>query len=124
VDVRDGLLRLAALGRGERLADPGAELVAVGVVEPPDPLAVRGRRGVQGAVGPVGDAPVLVRRAVPGVHLPDTAGVGDVDVGFGGVAGPLGHGDARGVEAGAPAGFGFGVVEQPVRDHRGRVLVG
>src|SRR5437763_2990778 len=123
VDVRHGLFRLAAFGLPERLADPRAELVAVGVVEPPDRLAVRRRRGVQGAVWPVGDAAVRAGRAIPGVDLPDAAGVGDVDVGVRRVACPIGHGDAGRVEAGAPACLGFGVVEQAVRDHGGRVLV-
>ena len=54
----------------ERLALPHPELVAVGVGEPPDPLARRVDAAHPGAVGAVGDLAVRAGRAVPGVDLP------------------------------------------------------
>src|SRR5439155_26053347 len=68
-----GLRSLTVWPAGERLTYPLTELVAVGVVEPPDVLAVRADRGVPGAVGPVGDLAVQVGGAVPGVDLPHPA---------------------------------------------------
>ena len=53
----------------EGLAAPHAELVAVLVVEPPDPRAVRGQHAVRRAVGPVRHLALLARRPVPGVQL-------------------------------------------------------
>ena len=106
----------------ERLADPHPELVAVGVVEPPDRGAVGARRAVACAVRPVGDLPVGVGGPVPGVDLPGAGGVRRVDAVIRGVPRPVGHRDARGREPAAPAVLDGGVGEQGVRDLRSRVL--
>src|SRR5690606_34652525 len=66
VEARRGELVLAAL---EALTAPDAELVAVLVVEPPDPLTVRREHAVRGAVGPMGHLSLLTGRPVPGIQL-------------------------------------------------------
>ncbi len=66
VQARGGQLVLAA---GETLPAPDAELVAVLVVEPPDPLAVRGEHPVRRAVRPVRHLALLTGGPVPGVQL-------------------------------------------------------
>ncbi|CAM5610919.1 hypothetical protein SALBM311S_05971 [Streptomyces alboniger] len=53
----------------EGLTAPDPELVAVLVVEPPHPPAVRGEHAVRRAVRPVGHLALLTRRSVPGVQL-------------------------------------------------------
>ena len=53
----------------EGLPHPDPELVAVGVREPPDPLAVRRQHAVRRPVRPVRDLPLLAGRPVPGVQL-------------------------------------------------------
>ena len=87
---------------------PDAELVAVGVGEPPDRLAVGAERAHQRAVGPVGDLAVLAGLAVPGVLLDDAADVGGVEVAVRGVLRPLRQGDPRRAEPGLPAGGDLG----------------
>ncbi len=84
---------------GERLALPGAELVAVGVVEPPHLGAVRRQRAVAGAVVPVGDLPHLTAAAVPGEQLEGAGRVADVQAAVRGVAGPLRKADPGGAQA-------------------------
>ncbi len=90
----------------ERLLLPDAELVPVGVVEPPDLLAVRGQRTVAGAVRTVGDLPVHVGVTVPGVELEGAGRVRDVEAAGGRVLGPVGQGDAGGSEALLPEACG------------------
>ena len=93
---------------GERLGPPDAELVAVGVGEPPDGLAVRAERGHQRAVGPVGHLAVLVGLPVPRVLLDDAADVGGVEAAVRGVLRPVRQGDPRRAEPGLPAGGDLG----------------
>lgn len=74
-----GLVRRpsAPIAAVERLTHPHPELVAVGVVEPPDRLAVRRQYPVRRAVRPVGDLSLLPGRPVPCVQLVRPRRVGD-----------------------------------------------
>ena len=104
-DLRDGDGVRAAR---EGLRVPDAELVAVGVGEPPDGLAVRAERAHQRPVGAVGHLAALVGLAVPGVLLDDAADVGGVEAAVRGVVRPLRQGHPRGAEACLPAGGDLG----------------
>ena len=117
--ARDGRLGRPAV---EGLADPHPELVAVGVVEPPDRGAVGARRAAACAVRPIGDPPMGVRGPVPGVDLPGSGGVRRVDAVVRGIPRPIGHRDARGREPAAPAVLDGVIGEEGVRDLRSRVL--
>jgi hypothetical protein len=101
---------------GERLGHPDAELIAVGVGEPPDGLAVGAERADQRAVGPIGRLTVLVGLAVPGVLLDHAAEVGGVEVPVRRVLRPVGQRHARSTEAGLPAGGDLGGEGGGVRD--------
>ncbi len=83
----------------EGLAAPDAELVAVLVVEPPDPLPVRGEHTVRRAVRPVRDLALLARRTVPGVQLIRPRRVRHEQGTVGCVLRPVGQGHAGRPEA-------------------------
>jgi len=91
---------------GERLTHPDAELVAVGVGEPPHLFAVRGQRAVAGPVRPVGHLAAFAGGAVPGVQLEGAGGVADVEAPVGGVRRPVGQRDPGGPQALLPDGDG------------------
>ena len=121
LDARDGELGDRAVGQtGEGLGDPVAELVAVGVGEPPHPLTVGRQRGGVGAAAPVGDLAVDVGGAVPDVHLGRPAQVRRVDTAVGGVAGPPRTRHPGGGEPRAPALLTL-VVEESIRYGSGGV---
>ncbi len=77
------------------LRPPDAELVAVGVVEPPDRAAVGGQGAVARAVGPVGHLPGGAGVAVPGVQLEGARDVRDVEAPGGRVLRPVREGHPR-----------------------------
>src|ERR1044072_4179112 len=92
---------------GERLAPPRAELIALGVGEPVDPLAGGVDRGVGRALGPVGHLAVGAAGTVPGVDLPGAGGVGAIDRAVRGEPCPGGQRHARRSEPGLPAFLGL-----------------
>ncbi len=92
----------------ERLAHPHPELVAVGVVEPPDRLAVRRQYPVRRPVRPVGDLPLLPGRPVPRVQLVRPRRVGDEQRTVRRVLRPVGQRHPGRPEALLPLRNGFG----------------
>ncbi len=88
-EARGGGLVLSA---AERLAHPYTELVAIGVAEPPDCLAVRRQHPVGGPVGPVGHLALPSARPVPGVQLVGPGRVGHEEGAVRRVLGPVGQG--------------------------------
>ncbi len=101
--VQAGHGRLVRAAR-EGLAPPDAELVAVLVVEPPDPLAVGREHAVRRAVGPVRDLALLAARAVPGVQLVRPRRVRHEQGAVRGVLGPVGQRHPRRPEPLLPVG--------------------
>ena len=82
--------RLAAPAR-ERLTHPVAELVALGVVEPPDVRPVRiepARDPIAGALGAVGHLAMGTAAAVPRIDLETSVGVREIEEPIRVVAGP------------------------------------
>ena len=95
-EARSGRLIGAAL---ERLPHPDAELVPVGVREPPDPPAVRRQRPVRRAVRTVRGLPLPAGCPVPRVQLEGAGGVRDEQGTVRGVLGPVRQPDPRCTEA-------------------------
>ena len=107
--------------RSEGLPPPRPELVAVGVVEPPQLLAVGAEHTRRGAVRAAGGLHPLTRRDVERVQLVHPGLVADQHGAVGRVPGRVRQPDADGVEAGPPPGLGRRVVEEPVGDRGERV---
>ena len=99
--------------RPERLAPPDAELVAVAVVEPPEPLAAGVDRRVRRALLAPGGLHQHVPGAVPAVHLEDAVRRRHDGGAVGAVAGPVGQADTRGAEAALPVGHLVGHALDP-----------
>ena len=97
----------------ERLALPHADLFALGVGEPVDPLTGGVDGGMNGAAGPVGDLAGGAGRAVPGVDLPRPGDVRAVDRAAGGQPCPGWQRHARRPEPGVPAFLGLHPVAPP-----------
>jgi hypothetical protein len=91
-------------GEIERLPHPPAALVAVGVVEPPDPFAVRTESAASRALWPVGHLTVPIEGAVPCVQLGGACRVRSVQRSMGGVSRPSGEANFRGGEPLRPCG--------------------
>jgi hypothetical protein len=87
----------------ERLLQPAADLVALGVLEPDDLRAVGGHRARHHAGGVLGDLAVPAAGAVPGVDLPGARQVRGVDEVLGSVERPPRQGERGGAVALLPA---------------------
>ena len=119
INAGEGRPRDAGRSGTEGLHPPGAELVTIRVVEPPQLFAVGGQHGVHGAVRAVGRDGVRAGRDVPAGDLVPAGGVGHVGRPVGGVPGHHRQAEPDGREPPPPALFGGGVIEQGCRYPRG-----
>ena len=111
-DRQPGVVGAAQLLRGDArwsavkaLDDPATELVAVGVVEPPDGLPVGRDDAGHGPLASIGYLPALPGGAIPGVDLPAAGLVRAVDEAVRRVVRPLGQDHARSTKSAAPLCF-------------------